>query len=57
MLGHAGTGTVTPLPRRTARLLIVDGEPIVRFGLRQLFAADPHLRGDRRGGQPRGTPW
>lgn len=29
--------------RRTARVLIVDGEAIVRFGLRQLFAADPHL--------------
>jgi len=33
----------TPTPRRTARLLIVDDEAIVRFGLRQLFAADPHL--------------
>ena len=30
-------------PRRTARLLLVDGEAIVRFGLRQLFAADPEL--------------
>jgi DNA-binding NarL/FixJ family response regulator len=29
--------------RRTARLLIVDGEAIVRFGLRQLFAADPEV--------------
>ncbi|HSU11303.1 MAG TPA: response regulator transcription factor, partial [Pseudonocardia sp.] len=29
--------------RRTARLLLVDGEAIVRFGLRQLFAADPDL--------------
>ncbi len=28
---------------RTARLLIVDGEAIVRFGLRQLFAPDPEL--------------
>ena len=37
------TGTVTPLPRRTARLLIVDDEAIVRFGLRQLFVADPQL--------------
>jgi DNA-binding NarL/FixJ family response regulator len=37
------TGTVAPLPRRTARLLIVDGEAIVRFGLRQLFAGDPQL--------------
>jgi two-component system, NarL family, response regulator DevR len=32
-----------PLVRRTARLLIVDGEAIVRFGLRQLFAADPEV--------------
>jgi len=32
-----------PAPRRTARLLLVDGEAIVRFGLRQLFAADPEL--------------
>lgn len=32
-----------PTARRTARLLVVDGEAIVRFGLRQLFAADPHL--------------
>ena len=40
---RARTGTVTPLPRRTARLLIVDDEAIVRFGLRQLFAADPQL--------------
>ncbi len=29
--------------RRTARLLIVDGEAIVRFGLRQLFASDPEV--------------
>ncbi|MHA6785040.1 LuxR C-terminal-related transcriptional regulator [Pseudonocardia saturnea] len=32
-----------PTPRRTARLLLVDGDPIVRFGLRQLFAPDPEL--------------
>ena len=32
--------------RRAARLLIVDGEAIVRFGLRQLFAPDP---ADHRG--------
>ncbi len=32
-----------PVVRRTARLLIVDGEAIVRFGLRQLFAPDPDL--------------
>ncbi len=36
-------GTPTPLSQRTARLLIVDGEAIVRFGLRQLFASDPDL--------------
>lgn len=30
-------------PRRTARLLVVDGEAIVRFGLRQLFAGDPDI--------------
>jgi two-component system response regulator DevR len=33
----------TPTTRRTARILIVDDEPIVRFGLRQLFAPDPHV--------------
>jgi DNA-binding NarL/FixJ family response regulator len=32
-----------PVSQRTARLLIVDGEAIVRFGLRQLFVSDPHL--------------
>ena len=32
-----------PVARRTARLLIVDGEAIVRFGLRQLFAGDPEI--------------
>jgi two-component system, NarL family, response regulator DevR len=32
-----------PAARRTARLLVVDAEAIVRFGLRQLFAADPQL--------------
>ncbi|GAA1303087.1 response regulator transcription factor [Pseudonocardia xinjiangensis] len=32
-----------PAPRRTARILVVDAEGIVRFGLRQLFAPDPHL--------------
>jgi DNA-binding NarL/FixJ family response regulator len=34
---------VAPTARRTARLLVVDAEAIVRFGLRQLFAADPQL--------------
>jgi two-component system, NarL family, response regulator DevR len=39
------TGGVAPATtvRRTARLMIVDDEAIVRFGLRQLFAADPQL--------------
>ena len=37
----ARTAARSPAARRTARLLIVDGEAIVRFGLRQLFAADP----------------
>jgi DNA-binding NarL/FixJ family response regulator len=32
-----------PTARRTARLLVVDSEAIVRFGLRQLFAGDPQL--------------
>ncbi|OZM81966.1 response regulator transcription factor [Pseudonocardia sp. MH-G8] len=36
-------GAVPTTGRRTARLLVVDDEAIVRFGLRQLFAADPHL--------------
>jgi DNA-binding NarL/FixJ family response regulator len=35
--------TATPAARRTARILIVDGEAIVRFGLRQLFTPDPNL--------------
>ena len=38
-LGGFGTGA----PRRTARILIVDDEAIVRFGLRQLFAGIPEL--------------
>lgn len=32
-----------PVVKRVARLLIVDSEAIVRFGLRQLFASDPAL--------------
>lgn len=32
-----------PVASRTARVLIVDAEAIVRFGLRQLFAPDPEL--------------
>jgi two-component system, NarL family, response regulator DevR len=32
-----------PTAQRTARLLLVDPEAIVRFGLRQLFAGDPEL--------------
>jgi two-component system, NarL family, response regulator DevR len=38
--------TAAPEPlaaRRTARVLIVDGEAIVRYGLRQLFASDPEI--------------
>lgn len=35
--------TMAPAVQRTARLLIVDAEAIVRFGLRQLFAPDPDL--------------
>jgi two-component system response regulator DevR len=38
-----GTAAPVAVARRTARLLIVDGEAIVRFGLRQLFAPEPHL--------------
>jgi len=37
--GDAGVTAV-----RTGRLLVVDGEGIVRLGLRQLFAAEPDLR-------------
>ena len=36
-------GVRPPVARRTARVLLVDGEAIVRFGLRQLLAADPEL--------------
>jgi two-component system, NarL family, response regulator DevR len=36
-------GGTAPAARRTARLLVVDSEAIVRFGLRQLFAGDPAL--------------
>ncbi|MCW2719057.1 response regulator transcription factor [Pseudonocardia sp.] len=48
-------GAVAPAPvlRRTARLLIVDGEAIVRFGLRQLFASDPDLSVIGEAGSPR----
>ena len=42
MLGTR-TGTVTPLPRRTARLLIIDSAAIVRFGLRQLLAGEQQV--------------
>jgi DNA-binding NarL/FixJ family response regulator len=44
---HAVLDTASTVPtttaRRTARILVVDDEPIVRFGLRQLFAPDPHV--------------
>jgi DNA-binding NarL/FixJ family response regulator len=43
VLCPAGPVSAAPTARRTARLLIVDGEAIVRFGLRQLFASDPGL--------------
>ena len=39
----AGRGRPEAAAARTARLLIVDGDAIVRFGLRQLVAADPGL--------------
>ncbi len=39
----ARTLRLPPTARRIARVLVVDGEAIVRFGLRQLFAADPDL--------------
>ncbi|MDN5858919.1 MAG: response regulator transcription factor [Pseudonocardia sp.] len=35
--------SATPIPRRVARALIVDDSAIVRYGLRQLFAADTDL--------------
>lgn len=43
--GDLGRGTVAfdPTVRRTARLLVVDGEPIVRYGLRRLVATDADL--------------
>ena len=44
---HAVLDTASAVPtttvRRTARILVVDDEAIVRFGLRQLFAPDPHV--------------
>jgi len=36
-------GTGAGAVRRTARVLVVDDSAIVRYGLRQLFAADPAL--------------
>ena len=46
-------GTVTPLVRRTARVMIVDDQAIVRFGLRQLLAGDPQLAVVGEAGNPR----
>ena len=43
VLCPAGPVRAAPTARRTARLLIVDAEAIVRYGLRQLFASDPGL--------------
>ncbi len=40
---RSGPPRPAPTARRTARLLIVDPAAIVRFGLRQLFAADPDV--------------
>jgi two-component system, NarL family, response regulator DevR len=42
VLDTVSTSTTTSA-QRTARILIVDDEAIVRFGLRQLFAPDPHI--------------
>jgi DNA-binding NarL/FixJ family response regulator len=42
-----------PAARRTARVLIVDDSAIVRYGLRQLFAADPLLSVIGEAGGPR----
>ena len=49
----ARTTDPVPAPRRTARLLIVDGAAIVRFGLRQLFATDPGVVVVGEAGGPR----
>lgn len=38
---------------RTARVLLVDESPVVRFGLRQLFATDPLLAVVGEAGSPR----
>ncbi len=46
-------GTERPTIRRTARLLIVDSEAIVRFGLRHLFAPDPDVAVIGEAGSPR----
>jgi two-component system response regulator DevR len=37
------SATPSTTVRRTARILVVDDEAIVRFGLRQLFAPDPNV--------------
>jgi two-component system response regulator DevR len=42
-LNRPATGRDEPVAQQTARVLVVDGEGIVRFGLRQLFAAEPDL--------------
>jgi two-component system, NarL family, response regulator DevR len=46
-------GLPSAVAGRTARLLVVDGEAIVRFGLRQLFAPDPELTVVGEAGSPR----
>jgi two-component system, NarL family, response regulator DevR len=47
------SGLPNAVAGRTARLLVVDGEAIVRFGLRQLFAPDPELAVVGEAGSPR----
>lgn len=43
LLTRPVTGRDEPVAQHTARIMVVDGEGIVRFGLRQLFAAEPEL--------------
>lgn len=43
LLTRPAAGRDVPVAQHTARLLVVDGEGIVRFGLRQLFATEPDL--------------
>jgi two-component system, NarL family, response regulator DevR len=52
LLEPVGTAPTTAA-RRTARILVVDDEAIVRFGLRQLFAPDPLVTVVGEAGSPR----